>query len=417
MQARHFPRILRRDVRITKKHQVIDVVACIEKQTTHSRVSHLISHKGNRPEMQADKLLYVFHLLVQRHLQALEYLRYPPRSHHFMSMEGPPQSRVISLGGRLCYIMQESRPAKPHIRLGTDLGHLLTVFEDIVFQTSLCNGLHFCCCDIVQDLERVGEILLMSLSLNGFHTFKLDQLRQYALQKSSLFQQTETYRRSGSHKHLVEFLHNALLGEDGHAVKISSYRVQRLLHYMELLVSVREFCCKSYGTDHSERVVAVGSVRIERCAYDAGRQVAYASERIHQRTEILLLKAEGHGVDGKVPSELIFLKGAVFNDRLARITVVGLLAGAYEFDLDAFVPEHGSAEILEYGHIASDLGPHRFGKCDAATFNHNVYILARPAEKTVADISSDDKCTDPQLLCGLGNYAEDLMIQISLSNG
>ena len=267
--------------------------------------------------MQPHELLDIFHLLVQRHLHALEDLRNPAGTHDLMTMEGPSKGRVIPLCGRFCYIMKEGRPSEPDIRLGPYLFHLHIIFEHIVLETAFCNRLHLEGSDIVQDFKSMGEILLVTLSLNGFHTLKSGQLRQDMIQHTCLVQKTESDRRLRSHEDLVEFLHDSFLGEDLHAVEIPLYGFDGFRHYPETHLIGGKLGGKPDCTHHPQRVVAICGVGIERCPDYAGRQVTYASERVHKGTEVLLLKAEGHSVYGEVTPQLVIFQSTVLDDGLA----------------------------------------------------------------------------------------------------
>ena len=78
------------------------------------------------------------------------------------------------------------------------------------------------------------------------------------------------------------------------------------------------------------------------------------------------------------------------------------------------VTEHGCSEIAEHRHIAPDLRSYSLRQFDSASFNHDIYILARTAQETITDISSYDKGTDTELGCRLGYYRKYLMVKKTL---
>ena len=73
-------------------------------------------------------------------------------------------------------------------------------------------------------------------------------------------------------------------------------------------------------------------------------KVGHAVERIQESAEIVLVEADGHGVDGEVAPVLVVLQSAVLNHGLAAVAVVRLAPRAHKLDLDAFVTDHGGAE-------------------------------------------------------------------------
>ena len=53
--------------------------------------------------------------------------------------------------------------------------------------------------------------------------------------------------------------------------------------------------------------------------------------------------------------------------------------------------QHGRAETREVGDIAAAPLPYRFGEFDAASFDYDVYIAARPPKQAITDITTDGK--------------------------
>ena len=293
--------------------------------------------------MQVHQLLHVLHLLVQRHLQLLEDLRDHPGADDLVPMEGPALARRIALGGGLADVVQERGPAEPDIRL-----------PFLAFR------------HVVKHLQGMGEVLLVALSLDGFHALELHQLREELLQQAGFVHQAEGHRRLPGDKHLVHLLHDALGGEDLHPVLHRPHRLQRFRDDGERVFGGGELRGEADGAKHAQRVVAVGLFGLERGADDAGREVADAAERIDQAAEILLAQAEGHRVDGEIPPQLVLFQRPVLHDGLPGIAVVGLLARAHELHLDALVVQHRGAEVAEHAHVRMDLRRHGFRERDAA---------------------------------------------------
>ena len=127
-------------------------------------------------------------------------------------MECPANSRIVPLGRGLAYVVEQCRPSEPDVRLRASLCSLVSVsIWCIILQTSFRNGLGFECRNIVNYLKRVGKIILMSMTFNGFDSLDCCQLRKYHLKQSGLVQQVEAHRRRLRHENFVQFLDDALL--------------------------------------------------------------------------------------------------------------------------------------------------------------------------------------------------------------
>ena len=385
LQPFDFLRILGGDVRPAQHHEVVNVVAGIEQEPAHCGVGDFLRDKGYRPEVEADKLLDIFHLLVQRHLHGLENLRDHPCPDHLVSVEGPSCLRVISLCGRLAYVMEQGGPSEPEIRLSPDLLLLFVVFKVPVCQLSFGNEGGFKLRQIVHHFEGMGEVLLVPLFIR---TFQGQQLRQDEIQQPGFVHQPESYGRPAADEHLVELFRNPFLGEDAHPVPVPADGFQGFGHYPEFMLRSREPGGESDGPDHAQWIVAVGGVRVKRGADDACGKVPYSSERVYQSPEILFLEAECHGIDGEVPSFLVVLDGPVFHNGFPGVFSVGFFPCSHKFHFNAFVAQHCCAEVLENGYIAVYGLAYGFGKTDAAAFHHYVDVLARASQEAVAHIAS-----------------------------
>ena len=258
------------------------------------------------------------------------------------------------------------------------------------------------------------EILLMSPSLYRLDSLELRQLRKHIFKQAGLVKKPETNRRLRSNEYLVQLLYYPFLGQDRHPVLVSLYRLYRLGNYRKLLIFIAQLCREPYRTDHSQRIVAVCRVRIQRRTDDSCSKVPDASERIDQRSEILLLKAESHRIYREISSELIVLQCTVLNDRLAGIPAIRLLSRSDKLDLYALELEHGSSEVLEHRHIAVYTLSDRLGQFNSASLHDDIYVLARTSEETVTHIAADHEGTHPFLGRNLRNNGKYLMIQVSL---
>ena len=237
--------------------------------------------------MQIHKLLHVFHLLVQRHAQLLEDFGHQARAGDLVPVEGPALPRHVAFANGLADVVQERRPAKPQIRLRA---RRCVAVRVVVVQAAFRDGFFFEANHVFHHLQRVGEILLMSLTVNRFHAFEAAQLRQELLQEAGLFHELERHGRMVCQEHFVELLHNAFLGKNLQAVGHGTHGLKAFRDDGKLALVGAQPRRKTNGPEHAERVVAVGLFGLQRSSDNARREVLDAPERVHQRTIILCLK-------------------------------------------------------------------------------------------------------------------------------
>ena len=252
----------------------------------------------------------------------------------------------------------------------------------------------------------------MALALHRLHALQGAQLGQYALKQAGLLHQLEGHGRPAGDQHLVQLFGDALDRQDTQTVGHPAHGFKRFWHDRKGLLGSGELGRETDGPEHTQRVVGIRRIRVQRGPDDARGQVFDAAERVHQLAERIRLQRERHGVDGEIAALLVVLQGAVFHYRLARFAPVGLFPGAHEFDFIAFVVQHRGAEVFEIGHIR--MRPLAHGACelDSAAFHDYVYIAGRAAEEAVAHIASDHEGTHLPLGGDFADEAEDLAIQI-----
>ena len=365
--------------------------------------------------MELHQLLHIFHLLVKRHFQRLEDSRDHPGPHYLMPVECPPRSALVPFGGRLAYIVQQCRPSEPYIRRSPDFFGHYSVFETIILESAFRDSLFLCSRHIVQDLESMREILLVPVTFHTFSTLQFTKLRQYQLQQSGLVHQAETRGRAAAYQHFVQFLRNTLPRKDFQTVPVPADRLQGFRYYPEFPAILTQPGGEPYGPDHPQRIIAVSGIGIQRRADNACSQVPYPSERIHQGAEIIFLKAECHRVYRKIPAFLIVFQRAVFHYRLSGIPSVRFFSGPDKLHFNTPVAQHCSPEIPENGNIGMHGIGHSLCQFYPAALHHDVYILARPAQKTVPDIAAYHKSPYPFRGRNIRNYAEYPVVQETLS--
>ena len=285
--------------------------------------------------------------------------------------------------------MQQGGPAQPEIR-----------FRSI--------GLGY----IVKDHQGVGEVLLVAAAFDGFHSLEGAELGQDVLQQAGPVHKLEGHRRPRREQHLVEFLGDPLHREYAEAVRHTAHRVKGFLNYSELQLRSGKLGCEAHGPEHTQRVIRIGRVRVERSADNAVCEVADAPERVNQLSEGVFLKGESHCIDGEIAPELVVTQGAVFHYGLAGLAPVGFFAGTHELDFRPLVMEHCGSEIFEIGDIFPRYPAHFTGKLDSAALNYYIYVVAFPSEEAVTYIASDCKGTHAAALCHVAYDAEDFLVQI-----
>ena len=170
--------------------------------------------------VEKHEFLDIFHLLVQRHFQLLEYLLDHSGADYLVAVEGPANVLVITLAGWLAYVVKQCGPPQPQAGLCPDffLEAVSSLDGGVVVQTAFCNGLQLVSGNIVQDLEGVGEIVLVALSVHGLDALELAELGEYIFEQPRPVHQFECHRRLPAQKHLVQFLGYSFLRENAHPV-------------------------------------------------------------------------------------------------------------------------------------------------------------------------------------------------------
>ena len=184
------------------------------------------------------------------------------------------------------------------------------------------------------------------------------------------------------------------------AVPVAAHRFHTLGGDAELKLRRGEFRGKPHCTQHPERIIAEGDIRVLRGAYNSPFQIREAAERVHQGTEILFAQAECHSIDGEIPAQLVVGEAAVFHYGIAGFLAVTFLSRAHEFKLKPPVLYHCRTVSPEFAHIDFVTGlvllrfnflqpcSHLAREIHPAAFHHNVYVIAGTAKKAVSHITS-----------------------------
>ena len=277
-----------------------------------------------------------------------------------MAVESPSHLRIVSLRERLGDIVQHGGPPQPQV---------------------VAAPRH-----VVHDLERVDEIILVGVRTAALHPLEVVQFGENQLQQTGHFQQFEAHRRHGRQHDLVELRDDPFARDDADARGIAADGVEGLL--LDLESQLRG---ETHGPHHAQGIVREGDVGIARRADDALLQVVHPVERVDQLAERVAVERPGQGVDGEIAAALVVVERSGLDLRFARIVRIGLLAGPYEFDLDAARAEHRRAEGLEDRDFRVEFAPERLGQGDAAADDHHVDIGRWTPQVIVADVSAHDE--------------------------
>ena len=210
-------------------------------------------------------------------------------------MERPTHLRIVSLRQRLADVVQDRRPTQPEI---------------------VAHGRH-----VVEDLERMVEIVLMGVLSPPFDAFQTLHLGENQFQQPRPLQQVESYGRNGRENDLIEFDGDALPRNDADTLPVADDRLESFGEEPEI-----QLRSEAHGPHHPQRIVRKGDIRVARRADDSLVQIPHPVERIDQAAEILLRERPGHRIDGKVAAPLVVFERPRLDLRLARIAHVRLLA-------------------------------------------------------------------------------------------
>ena len=256
------------------------------------------------------------------------------------------------------------------------------------------------------------EVVLVPAAVDGFNSLECRQFRQDIGHESGLVHKAEGHRGARCEEHLVQFVTDSLLRKNGESRSHTLHRLHRFGDYAERAFGHAQAACKTNCPEHTQGVVGIGGIGVERGAYDALVKVAYSAERVNQFAERIALETEGHSIDGKVSAKLVVFDGTVLDYGLARLSAIRLAPRPDEFDFVAFEVEHRGSEILEIRYLLAGSLADGHRKVNTASFDHDVYVLAVIAQETVADIAPDYKGADALFGGHLTDYPEDAFVKI-----
>ena len=155
-----------------------------------------------------------------------------------------------------------------------------------------------------------------------------------------------------------------------------------------------ELCGKTDRPQHPQRIVGEGDLRFQRSPDDFIPNIRYTIKGIEQLPKPVAVQADGQGVDGKVPSFLVILKGPVLNERFAAFPLVRFPTCPHKFKVDVVELEHCCPKVFKNGNFKSwTQGCCYFGReFNPTTNSNNINIIMFPfsIHDQVADETSND---------------------------
>ena len=167
--------VLGRNVGLTKRHQVIYVLSCLEEHPSDCRICHLLIGNHLWAHVHAHKFFHIVHAFVQRQFHASEQRKDHLLAYIVVIMKSPPMRFLPSLGSGLAYIVKKCRPSEE---------------QGFSSPPSRCTS------HIVQDLQGMVEIILVGTPVPALHTTQCSDFRQDKFKQSATFQLYESYTRN-----------------------------------------------------------------------------------------------------------------------------------------------------------------------------------------------------------------------------
>ena len=313
--------------------------------------------------MQAHQLLHKLHRLAQGQSETAKNLGHPLGPKGLVAVKGPALHGVKPLGARLGNVVQKSRPPEPQIAPG--VGH------------------------VVQHAKGVFKVVFMALVAASFHALQGRHFGKEQGQQTRSVHELKAVRRLGREHNFVPLFGNAFPRKNLHAIGVAAYGLKGFGFDVEI-----ELGGKAHGPQHAQGVVAKRNIGVEGGAQNAVAQVLQALKRVYHRAVGGFVEADGQGVDGKIASLLVVVKGAVFHNGLARIAAIRLLSRAHHLNFGVVIAKTGRAKVLELGNggqnalFLCNVRTNLPGKFQAVAHHHAVYVGRGTVEQQVAHIAA-----------------------------
>ena len=224
----------------------------------------------------------------------------------------------------------------------------------------------------------------MAASVDRLYALEGCQLGEDEGQEAASVEHHPAARRLGTAHDLHQFLGDALAGDDADASGIAPDGFKCLGVDVKIQLGG-----KTHGPHHPQRVVAEGDVRVKRRADDAAFHIADTVKGVQQFAETVLVQADGHRIDGEVAAALVVVQGAVFDNGVAALAMIGLAACPDKFQLPLarlYLCRPVGAEYRQMGAFSQATG-NGASDLDTAADGHKVHVVAGTLQEDVPNVS------------------------------
>ena len=289
---------------------------------------------------------------------------------------------VPSVSCAVCDVVQQGCPAQPQV---------------------VCHA-----GDVVHDLQRVIEIVLVAAPLDGLHALQRDEFGEDELQQSAAVQLDEAFRGDGREQDFVQLFGDTFARDDADAFFVAHEGLERFVVDVEI-----QLRGEAHAAHHAQGVVAEGDVGSSGVRMVFSFMSASPSKGSTSFAVACPVEADGQGIDGEVASVLVVLQRAVFDDGLARVVRIGFAACAHELHFERAALHLGRAEVAKHRHmrLLAQFLPECLGHRDAAAHDDDVDVLRGTFEEEVAHVSAHGVALQSQLVGRLGDF-----VKMGLSN-
>ena len=166
--------VLRRDVRPNQRHQILDIVPRLKEEPPYGGIGDFLVHKGHGPVMQPDEFLYILYRIAGGKPELFEDAGNHSRTDLLMPVKGPSGGTRQSFGARLADVVQKRRPAQIARLLAAPLRRHRR--------------------EVIEDLQRMEEIVFVAMPVHGFDALQRRELRQNMLQQAGIEKDPEPHR-------------------------------------------------------------------------------------------------------------------------------------------------------------------------------------------------------------------------------
>ena len=252
----------------------------------------------------------------------------------------------------------------------------------------------------------------MRLAVLLLHDVEGSQFGQDDIQQSTALQVDKAFAGLGREDDFVQFVLDTLAADDLDPVGHPLQRLERLVLDLEVQLGG-----KPYAAHHPQGIIRERDAGFQWSGDDAVLQIRQTVKGVDQFTEPVLVQTDSHRIDGEVATVLVILQRTVLNDGLTRVVTITLLTGTHELHLvlHTFLKEFHlrRSEVAEHAqmgflaHYPLQFLSHR----DTTAHHHHVDIVGGALQEDVTHIAAHHIAGHTQLVGGLADLMENLLVQ------